>query len=306
MRHLNNGIDRRHSKSCCDQSSPARRTIKLCQNYNFGVVSDENFVNITSFPFQCNPDGYPKTPWIKKNNNNITRLNKIACILCGIYYTVHVPMWRINYRFSFHNSDNITSGYRDSQKQKHTFPHLGNGWHKNINHLQECWGNPMFSEMTAMLKGSFLVCMYKYKFTDNRFAIANSISKYPSYHLWKKKPSCLETVFGLRVYKPLVGLYVVMTRKGETPWFIKYDDKIMTLCHGNTFRITNPLCWASTGDHKRSVMRSFMFYLLLVSTSSWTNRRVVGDGIIENIGDLVKPLNFCTPSWNIPCQVIPY
>ena len=27
MRHLNNGTDRRHSKSSCDQSSPARRTI---------------------------------------------------------------------------------------------------------------------------------------------------------------------------------------------------------------------------------------------------------------------------------------
>ena len=26
MRHLNNGTDHRHTKSCCDQSSPARRT----------------------------------------------------------------------------------------------------------------------------------------------------------------------------------------------------------------------------------------------------------------------------------------
>ena len=29
MRHLNNGTDHRHSKSCCDQSSPARRTMKM-------------------------------------------------------------------------------------------------------------------------------------------------------------------------------------------------------------------------------------------------------------------------------------
>ena len=28
VRHLNNGTDHRHSKSCCDQSSPARRTMK--------------------------------------------------------------------------------------------------------------------------------------------------------------------------------------------------------------------------------------------------------------------------------------
>ena len=27
VRHLNNGTDHRHSKSCCDQSSPARRTM---------------------------------------------------------------------------------------------------------------------------------------------------------------------------------------------------------------------------------------------------------------------------------------
>ena len=31
VRHLNNGTDHRHSKSCCDQSSPARRTkIRVC------------------------------------------------------------------------------------------------------------------------------------------------------------------------------------------------------------------------------------------------------------------------------------
>ena len=29
MRHLNYGTDHRHSKSCCDQSSPARRTMML-------------------------------------------------------------------------------------------------------------------------------------------------------------------------------------------------------------------------------------------------------------------------------------
>ena len=28
VRHLNNGTDHRHSKSCCDQSSPTRRTIR--------------------------------------------------------------------------------------------------------------------------------------------------------------------------------------------------------------------------------------------------------------------------------------
>ena len=34
MRHWNNGTDHRHSKSCCDKSSPARRTIMLLFLYH--------------------------------------------------------------------------------------------------------------------------------------------------------------------------------------------------------------------------------------------------------------------------------
>ena len=35
VRHLNNGTDHRHSKSCCDQSSPARRTIILLPHIDY-------------------------------------------------------------------------------------------------------------------------------------------------------------------------------------------------------------------------------------------------------------------------------
>ena len=37
VRHLNNGTDHRHSKSCCDQSSPARRTTRKVYISNFEV-----------------------------------------------------------------------------------------------------------------------------------------------------------------------------------------------------------------------------------------------------------------------------
>ena len=43
VRHLNNGTDHRHSKSCCDQSSPARRTIK-----NNAWVTVNNYFWVTS------------------------------------------------------------------------------------------------------------------------------------------------------------------------------------------------------------------------------------------------------------------
>ena len=36
VRHLNNGTVHRHSKSCCDQSSPARRTITYNRFKKFG------------------------------------------------------------------------------------------------------------------------------------------------------------------------------------------------------------------------------------------------------------------------------
>ena len=64
VRHLNNGTDHRHSKSCCDQSSPARRTItviglrklrntsdvlcKICFNYK-DVMALKRFPNYWPF-----------------------------------------------------------------------------------------------------------------------------------------------------------------------------------------------------------------------------------------------------------------
>ena len=42
VRHLNNGTDHRHSKSCCDQSSPARRTI---MNYDEPYPENERGMN---------------------------------------------------------------------------------------------------------------------------------------------------------------------------------------------------------------------------------------------------------------------
>ena len=44
VRHLNNGTDHRHSKSCCDQSSPARRTI-IQYGYNINRLSAETVYN---------------------------------------------------------------------------------------------------------------------------------------------------------------------------------------------------------------------------------------------------------------------
>ena len=40
MRHLNNGTDHRHSKSRCDQSSPARRTIRITVTEKYAETVD--------------------------------------------------------------------------------------------------------------------------------------------------------------------------------------------------------------------------------------------------------------------------
>ena len=92
-----------------------------------------------------------------KNKHNITNSTKSRVYSVG--YNVHISTWRMNYPLSFHNSENITSGNRGSQKQKHNFPHLGNGWHKNTNNLQECWGIPCFQKWQQCWKGVFqFVC----------------------------------------------------------------------------------------------------------------------------------------------------
>ena len=50
MRHLNNGTDHRHSKSCCDQSSPARRTIKRVSNETYVKSYIDAFVQDRGMP----------------------------------------------------------------------------------------------------------------------------------------------------------------------------------------------------------------------------------------------------------------
>ena len=48
VRHLNNGTDHRHSKSCFDQSSPARRTITLLLNNLKASFSPDNPSNMAA------------------------------------------------------------------------------------------------------------------------------------------------------------------------------------------------------------------------------------------------------------------
>ena len=62
VRHLNNGTDHRHSKSCCDQSSPARRTTtketKAINNSYIYIYIYISHVNVT----QTVPDISPLMP----------------------------------------------------------------------------------------------------------------------------------------------------------------------------------------------------------------------------------------------------
>ena len=46
VRHLNNGTDHRHSKSCCDQSSPARRTITRTFDISLLAIWTDYWANI--------------------------------------------------------------------------------------------------------------------------------------------------------------------------------------------------------------------------------------------------------------------
>ena len=73
VRHLNNGTDHRHSKSCCDQSSPARRTMKCWGQ------------NIHREPGQCHafvsPDHQqPRYQISRINGSSPSRRNDFNCL----------------------------------------------------------------------------------------------------------------------------------------------------------------------------------------------------------------------------------
>ena len=85
VRHLNNGTDHRHSKSCCDKSSPARRTMRKSRAWEsylwtlFHVVlphhNHENSWNnlwpllLTRINFNLSMDEYSHTQWSEGWNN---------------------------------------------------------------------------------------------------------------------------------------------------------------------------------------------------------------------------------------------
>ena len=77
MRHLNNGTDHRHSKSCCDQSSPARRTKNTdwtlggtCIKSSRSVYAPHLVQSVRLYLFKHSGltmlTGFPRTRWPRR------------------------------------------------------------------------------------------------------------------------------------------------------------------------------------------------------------------------------------------------
>ena len=78
---LDNGTDHNHSKSCCDQSSPARRTIKLDQN---GVQNDITLTTYVALLWPINLTASSKSP----------NTQKLLCRICSTQYDLSgEPVW---------------------------------------------------------------------------------------------------------------------------------------------------------------------------------------------------------------------
>ena len=87
VRHLNNGTDHRHSKSCCDQSSPARRTIISiwCLSVQFGrrsmkSIREDCSVFMLSYirPYNTNK---ANTGTFRKQLDSLSHYTDITCII---------------------------------------------------------------------------------------------------------------------------------------------------------------------------------------------------------------------------------
>ena len=79
VRHLNNGTDHRHSKSCCDQSSPARRTINLKTGSSSRCIDNHRFQK-------------PKPPiWMDPTGSRIPTVSpKMVCLLAVTRYAYYI------------------------------------------------------------------------------------------------------------------------------------------------------------------------------------------------------------------------
>ena len=83
VRHLNNGTDHRHSKSCCDQSNPACRTIRTASDIRPAIIIDDNTVFIIAtirlgavppyIPQSVYTGAVPLNTW---RNNNVVITSK--------------------------------------------------------------------------------------------------------------------------------------------------------------------------------------------------------------------------------------
>ena len=78
-RHLNNGTDHRHSKSCCDQSSPARRTTS-CNGPSYKQVSVYLLQISTLVDHNMSDQGELCIPLAKELILNIV-ITHISCIV---------------------------------------------------------------------------------------------------------------------------------------------------------------------------------------------------------------------------------
>ena len=92
VRHLNNGTDHRHSKSCCDQSSPARRTISVYIVYIDYVIS---FMNWSSFSNLSYPFYYAHSCiWLMKSQSCLwSRPSSRAHERLNVITIADVNMW---------------------------------------------------------------------------------------------------------------------------------------------------------------------------------------------------------------------
>ena len=91
MRHLNNGTDHRHSKSCCDQSSPARRTMKRMSEYTGLIGSYQLFITAACTNTGCkmkgsHPRAADRCPFVPKHSlSQVTSFMQLG-MLCAITY----------------------------------------------------------------------------------------------------------------------------------------------------------------------------------------------------------------------------
>ena len=160
VRHLNNGTDHRHSKSCCDQSSPARWTNTVtqttpdpmlltwggwpCEKYSphpwsRSQTRSYRAYQVTQTPFFSNPLMLPFDTQVCHERQICLRFRRILKVTLEMAFSTHCTLiWKLNRIFRTRISK-VANMHLMLRSVPVTAHHWAHRWGKIVQWCMKAW-----------------------------------------------------------------------------------------------------------------------------------------------------------------------